>query len=102
MRAFTTLAIISRLGTYSSSKATYSTKNDRVYGQFRPIGASMATVALNIQGQAYQFVTEGYKPIQANDKLTIEENVYGVKGVARTTLGGVDMLVCTLERDIKA
>lgn len=98
---FTTQATVKRLSAYSGDKSSYASVAGTIEGQFQPINPSMATVALNIVSQAYQFITDGDQDIRAGDVLTVDSADYGVKGVSLYRQGSIQFLKCTLEKSIQ-
>lgn len=98
----TQVTTVKRLGSYSSDKATYATVSSFTpLGYFAPITAFNAQDQIEVVDQGYQFVTDGYIDIRANDQLTINSVVYGVKGIQRFNQGMYnDTLICTLTKVI--
>lgn len=99
-RLCTSKATVERLGAYSGNKATFSAVSGDIRGYFQPIDSDKNIIALGIEGQAYQFVTNGYEDIQTKDRLTISGAVYYVRGVQRFTAGKIDELRVILEQQV--
>lgn len=94
---YSTSATQKRLATYSGNKSSFAAVSGTIRGFFAPMEPSQKTEALGIIDQAFEFTTDGYKDIQVNDILTISSKDYGVKGVARYTMGSQDILRCVLQ-----
>lgn len=92
---------VKRLGAYASDKATYATVSGFTpLGFFTPITPFNATDQIEIVDQGYQFITDGPTDIRANDQLTIDGAVYGVKGIQRNRQLSQDILTVTLTKII--
>lgn len=87
--------------TYSADKSSYETQASTVYGYFAPTSTNENLGAQGIISQSYQFITDGYEDIQANDRLVINTVEYGVKGTQRFTQLSQDILICTLNKSVK-
>lgn len=85
---------------YVGNAGSYA-ESGSYYGFFQPIDADNNTIAFQIMGQAYQFVTEGTADIQASDKLVIDSVEYRVRGVKRNTMKRHDILTVILELPLK-
>lgn len=96
---YDTLATVHR-ASYTGNAGSYSEANS-YYGFFQPIDQDNNTIALNIMGQAYQFVTEGDADIKASDKLIINSEDYRVRGVKRNDMKRHDFLTVLLEKPLK-
>lgn len=90
-------ATVKRLATYSGNKSAFASVAGTIRGFFIPLEPSQKTEALGIIDQAYEFTTDGQKDIKVNDTLTIDSIEYRVKGVARYTMFGQDVLKCTIQ-----
>lgn len=96
---YETIASVSRLGAYSGDKSSYSSVGD-VEGNFEPISPSMDAIAQGAISQSYQFVCDIESDVRDNDKLTIEGEVYGVKGTSKFRQGSIEFLRCILEKSV--
>lgn len=96
---YETVASVSRLGAYSGDKSTYASVGD-VEGNFEPVSPSMEAIAEGAVSQSYQFVCDIESDVRDNDRLTIESEVYGVKGTSKFRLGSVEFLRCILEKAV--
>lgn len=94
---FDTVATKKRLGPYSGNKATYSNVAQNIFGFFKPISSSQATLALGIMGQAYEYTVHVDEDIRVGDILTIDSDEYKVRGVSKYKLGGIDFRKCVLD-----
>ena len=93
------IASVSRLGSYSGDKSSYSTVGD-VEGNFEPISPSMDAIAQGALSQSYQFVCDIESDVRDNDRLTIESEAYGVKGTSKFRQGSIEFLRCSLEKAV--
>ncbi len=98
---YRTKAILKRMNRYVNGKAALSDHGVRVLGWLHPIDSDEHTIALNMHGQAYAFDCDGTVDIQPNDQLVVDDHIYGVRGVKRTTLGSRDTLSCVCEKAIR-
>lgn len=98
---YESIASVTRLSAYSGSKSTYATVGD-VEGNFEPISPSMEAIAEGAISQSYQFICDIDSDIRANDRLTIDSEVYGVKGVSKFRQGSVEFLRCIMEKAVAA
>ena len=94
---YNTSATIKRLATYAGGKSSYASVSGTIRGFFIPVEPSQKTAALGIVDQAYEFTTDGNKDIRVNDIVTVSNVDYGVKGLARYTMGSIDNLKVTLQ-----
>jgi len=98
--SYNTSATVKRQA-YTADKSTYSTVSGTINGYFAPTATNESTGYQGIISQSYQFVTDGQQDIRANDRLTINSEEYGVKGIQRFTLLSQDVLLCTLNKSVK-
>ena len=97
---FNEVATVSRLSSYSGGKASMQAIAGEVEGHFEPVDNDYNNITLNMQGQAYLFMSEGDADIRENDILTIQGSNYGVKGTAPFYQKSVFYLRVILERSI--
>lgn len=97
---FTTAATISRQS-YTGDKSAYSSVTGTVYGYFAPTATNESVGAQGVISQSFQFITDGTQDIRQNDRLSINSESYGVKGIQRFTQLSQDILICTLNKSVK-
>lgn len=85
---------------YVGNAGTYA-ETGSYYGFFQPVDSDNNTIALQVMGQAYQFVTDGAADIQPSDKLFIDSVEYRVRGIRRNAMKRHDFLTVTLELTVK-
>lgn len=103
--SFEFAAAVERLS-YIGDKSSYAPVGTTLFGSFQPIDQEMNVIALQIQGQAYEFITDAESDIKAQDKITITDlegnsDEYRVKGIQKFIVGGMRYLKCILEFSVK-
>lgn len=98
---YESVATVTRLATYSGNKSSYASVGD-VEGNFEPVSPSMEAIAEGAISQTYQFICDIESDIRDNDRLTIDSEVYGVKGTSKFRQGSIEFLRCILEKAVAA
>lgn len=70
-------------------------------GYFAPSALTMSVGPVEAASQQYLLITDGQNDIREGDRLTIDGEVYGVKGVARYRQLQQYILNCTLQKKLK-
>ncbi|TXH07874.1 MAG: hypothetical protein E6R04_11905 [Spirochaetes bacterium] len=81
----------------ANDKEVYAAVAGSIKGFFSPADDDENIKALNVFGQAYQFITRPAADVRPNDKLTIDSVIYNVRGVSKYKLMGTYFLKCILE-----
>lgn len=99
---FETPATIERLTAYSSDKASLAAVAGTVFGALRPIDQDENTIALNLTGQGYRFDVDDGDDVRVNDRLTINSEVFVVRGIKKYNQRSIDAKACFLEKPQKS
>jgi len=85
----------------TADKSAYGSTGGTIYGLLVPIDNDKRVQSLQIGAQAYMWACSGDQDVQVADILTIQSQVYTVRGIKRYVLESIDFLDCLIELGVK-